>query len=68
MTEVEMVGWHHQFNEHPFKQILGEREVQGVLSCYSPCNRKRVGHKCVTEQQQHSKSQELFFKITLKFI
>ena len=30
-----MVGWHHQFNGHKFKQTLGDREGQrskpGVL-------------------------------------
>ena len=35
MTEDEMVGWHHQFNGHKFKQTLGDSEGQrskpGVL-------------------------------------
>ena len=26
MTENEMVGWHHQLNEHKFEQILGDNE------------------------------------------
>ena len=28
MTEEEMVGWHHQLNEHDFEQalVVGERE------------------------------------------
>ena len=26
MTEDEMVGWHHQVNEHEFEQTLGDRE------------------------------------------
>ena len=36
MTEDEMVGWHHRFNEHEFKQALGDGEGQGRLACYSP--------------------------------
>ena len=26
MKEDEMVGWHHQFNEHEFEQTLGDSE------------------------------------------
>ena len=29
MTEDEMVGWHHQLNEHEFEQTLGVGEGQG---------------------------------------
>ena len=36
MTEGEMVGWHHQLNEHTFEQALGDSEGQGSLACYSP--------------------------------
>ena len=36
MTEDEMVGWHHQLNEHEFKQALGLGDGQGSLACYSP--------------------------------
>ena len=32
MTEDEMVGWHHQLNEHEFEQVLGDGEGQGSLS------------------------------------
>ena len=28
MTEDEMVGWHHQLNEHEFEQALGDDEGQ----------------------------------------
>ena len=28
MTEEEMVGWHHQVNEHEFEQTLGDTEEQ----------------------------------------
>ena len=31
-----MIGWHHQLNGHEFEQILGDREGQGNLVCYSP--------------------------------
>ena len=32
-TEDEMVGWHHQFNEHEFEQTLGDGEGQGSPMC-----------------------------------
>ena len=33
MTEDEMVGWHHQFNEHELGQTPGDGERQGSLTC-----------------------------------
>ena len=36
VTEDEMVGWHHQLNEHEFEQTLGYSEGQGNLACCSP--------------------------------
>ena len=30
-----MVGWHHQINEHEFKQTMGDSEGQGSLACWS---------------------------------
>ena len=39
-TEDEMVGWHHQLNEHKFEQTLGDNEGQGNLACCSPWGRK----------------------------
>ena len=36
MTEVEMVGWHHQLDAHEFEQTLGGGEGQGSLACCSP--------------------------------
>ena len=33
MTEDEMVGWHHQLNEHEFEQAPGDGEEQGGLAC-----------------------------------
>ena len=35
-TEDEMVGWHHQLNEHEFEQALGVGDGQGSLACYNP--------------------------------
>ena len=32
VTEIEMVGWHHQLNGHEFEQILGDSEGQGSLA------------------------------------
>ena len=40
MTEDEMVGWHHQLNEHEFEQALGDDEGQGSLVCCSPWGHK----------------------------
>ena len=40
MTEEEMVGWHHQVNEHEFEQTLGDSEEQGSLVFCSPWVRK----------------------------
>ena len=36
MSEDEMVGWHHQLNEHEFEQVLGDGEGQGCLACCRP--------------------------------
>ena len=35
-TEDEMVGWHHQLDEHEFEQTLGVGDGQGGLACCSP--------------------------------
>ena len=32
VTENEMVGWHHQLNEHDFEQTPGDSEGQGGLT------------------------------------
>ena len=42
MTEDEMVGWHHQFNEHEFEQVLGVGVGQGSLACCSPWDCKEL--------------------------
>ena len=36
MTEDEMVGWYHQFNEHPFGYTPGVGDGQGGLVCSGP--------------------------------
>ena len=35
-TENEMVGWHHQLNEHEFEQTPGDSEGQGSVVCCNP--------------------------------
>ena len=40
MTEDEMVGLHHQCNEHELEQTLGDGEGQGRLMCCSPQDRE----------------------------
>ena len=42
MTEDEMVGWHHQLNEHELEQTLGDGEGQGRLASCSPRDRKEL--------------------------
>ena len=51
MTEDEMVGWHHQLNEHEFNQAPGDGERQGSLASRGAWGH-RVRHKLVTEHQQ----------------
>ena len=36
MTEVEMVGWLHQIDQHESEQAAGDGEGQGSLVCCSP--------------------------------
>ena len=42
MTEVEMVGCHHQFNGHEFEQALGDGEGQESLACCSSWSQKEL--------------------------
>ena len=39
-TEGEMVGWHHQFDGHEFKQAPGVGDRQGGLAYCSPWGRQ----------------------------
>ena len=36
MTEDEMVGWHHQLDDHEFKQAPGVGDGQGILAFCRP--------------------------------
>ena len=47
MTEDEMVGWHHQLDEHESEQTSGVGDGQGSLACYSPWGHKELD---MTEQ------------------
>ena len=40
MLEDEMVGWHHQLDEHEFEQAPGVGDGQGSLTCCSPWGHK----------------------------
>ena len=40
MTEDEMVGQHHQLNEHEFEQIAEDSEEQESLVCCSTWGHK----------------------------
>ena len=39
-TEDEMIGWHHRFDGHEFKQAPGVGDGQGGLACCNPCGCK----------------------------
>ena len=54
-TEDEMVGWHHQLNEHEFEQTPGDGERQGGLACCSPRGRKELD---MTERLNNSEQRE----------
>ena len=43
-TEDEVVGWHHWFNGHEFKQTPEDSEGQGSPVCCSPWGHRRVRH------------------------
>ena len=34
VTQVKMVGWHHQLSGHEFEKTLGDSEGQGILECF----------------------------------
>ena len=44
MTEYEMIGWHHQLDEHEFEQALGVGNEQGSLVCCAVHGSQRIGH------------------------
>ena len=41
-AEDEMVGWHHQLNDHEFEHVLGVTVGQGSLACSSPWSCKEL--------------------------
>ena len=47
VTEDEMVGWHHQLNEHELEQTPGDSEGKETLACCSPWGH-RIGRDLVT--------------------
>ena len=51
MTKDEMVGWHHQLDEHEFEQGLGVGDRQGSLVCCSMWGHKESE---TTEQLNNS--------------
>ena len=55
MTEVEMVGWHHQFNGYESEQAAGVGEGQGSLACCSPWGHKEPG---TTEQLNNNERKQ----------
>ena len=42
MIEDEIIGWHHQLDEHEFEQALGVSDGQGRLVCCSPWGCKEL--------------------------
>ena len=48
LTEDEIVGWHHQLNEHELEQNLRETESPGMLQSMTS---QRIEHNLATEQQ-----------------
>ena len=63
VTEDEMVGWHHQINQHEFEQVLGDNEGQGSLACCSPW-----GHKESDTTQQLNNNVNKKIIVTSKII
>ena len=51
MTQDEMVGWHHQLDEHEFEQAPGVGDEQGSLAYCSPWGSKKSD---MTEQLNSS--------------
>ena len=42
MTEDEMVGWNHRFNEYKYEQTLRDSEARGSLACRSSWSHKQL--------------------------
>ena len=43
MTEDEMVGWHHQLNEHEFERGPGGDKEQGRHAVVHGVTKSRIG-------------------------
>ena len=56
MTEDELVGWHHQLNDHELEQTQGDSEGQGSLARHSPWGCKELDTKDMTKRQNNSKT------------
>ena len=56
MTEDEMVGWHHRFNEHEFEQVPGDDKGQGSLACCSPwsCKESDMTERLNENNSEHN--------------
>ena len=65
MTEDDMVGWHHRFNEHEFEQTPGDSEGQGSLACCSPWGRKESD---LTEQLNNNVNYIPLFQSSLTLL
>ena len=59
-AEDEMVGWHHWFNGHEFKQTPRDSEGEGRLACWSPWGRKESD---TTEQLNNNNNNMLLRSI-----
>ena len=58
--EDEIVGWHHWFNGHEFKQALGVDDGQGSLAC---CSLWGCNESAMTEQLNWNKSMQSTFSV-----
>ena len=58
-----MVGWHHQFNRHELRQILGDGEGQRSLACCSAWGCKELD---MTWQMNNNKELYMFPKSMIK--
>ena len=64
-TEDEMVGWHHQRNEHEFEKNLRESEGQKSLPCCHPWGCKEsdtISHSTTTTTHTHKHTHSPEFK------
>ena len=62
--EDEMVGWHHQLNEHEFEWTLGVGDRQGGLACCSPwgCKESDTTERLNSTEELSTDYTHLLFK------